>query len=203
MFSYFRCSRERLLLLSSFRLSVCLLVGCISATTTGQIFVKFDTGHLLRKSAEKFQIWLKSGKDIGHFMWRPEYVSLLAATYVAQQYREHTGVLLWESLRYLLLWLQRHTYFNNKQDEDFCVSTAKTVTRMHPNITLYYIACLLFLFISSTFSIPTFTAGSAIWIISATLSLEVQTSLDAIHKPPATLWNYFIWILNFINICVM
>jgi len=86
---------------------------------------------------------------------------LLTATYVAQQYREHTGVLLWQSLRYLLLWLQRHTYANNKQEKHFCISTAKTATRMRRNITLYYIACLLFLFIFSMFSIPTFTVGAA------------------------------------------
>jgi hypothetical protein len=38
----------------------------ISAAPTGRISMKFDIGDT-RKPIEKFQIWLKSGKNIGHF----------------------------------------------------------------------------------------------------------------------------------------
>jgi len=35
---------------------------------------------ILRKSVEKLQIWLKSGKKIGHFKRRPEYTLFLPVT---------------------------------------------------------------------------------------------------------------------------
>jgi hypothetical protein len=62
---------EKQLLVSS-----CLSV-CISASLTGQIFVKFDRG-LLRKPVKEPQIWLISesggGKNAGHFTRRLVFI---------------------------------------------------------------------------------------------------------------------------------
>ena len=74
-------SREKRLLPSSCP-SVCLF-GCphvTSAVPTGRISVKFYIGDFLWKSVKKTETWLQSGKNIGHFTWRPKYVLLLPAT---------------------------------------------------------------------------------------------------------------------------
>jgi hypothetical protein len=39
----------------------------INAAPTGQISVKYDIGDFYENMSEKRQIWLKSGKNIGHF----------------------------------------------------------------------------------------------------------------------------------------
>ena len=72
---FFRCFRvncEKCLLASSC-LSFCLC-ACVSPGPNRRIFVKFDIGDFLQISVEKHEIWLKSGKSIGNFTWRPTHV---------------------------------------------------------------------------------------------------------------------------------
>ena len=52
------------------------LFACISSALTGLLLVKFYIGVLFQKSVEKIQIRIKSGKNIGHFTWRPKNVLL-------------------------------------------------------------------------------------------------------------------------------
>jgi len=52
---------------------------CISAALNGRISVKLDAKEFCEKSVRKIQTWLHSGKNIGQFTSRPEYVLLLPA----------------------------------------------------------------------------------------------------------------------------
>jgi hypothetical protein len=63
-------------------LSVCRAIfpsPCISATVTGQIYVKFDTGKYMQICLGNPKL-VKIGQNIGHFTWRPKYFLLLPAT---------------------------------------------------------------------------------------------------------------------------
>jgi len=50
--------------------SVCLYAP-ISVDPDGWIYVKLGFGHFIKKSVE-FQVWLKSGRNIGHITQRPK-----------------------------------------------------------------------------------------------------------------------------------
>ena len=47
--------------------------ACLTAGVSGGIFMKFGIGTLLRKFVKEPQVWLKSDKNIGHFVCRPDY----------------------------------------------------------------------------------------------------------------------------------
>ena len=139
----FLVSRERRLLTLSC-LSVCLFFGiyqrvCSHWTDFDEIWYWLA----LQKSVEKFQIWLKSGKNNGPFLHEGLSVFLLlAAIIAAQQYRERTAVLPLHSFQYLLHCWQRHMCVNNTNRMRYYVSTATICTRTRHNFTLYII-CIL------------------------------------------------------------
>jgi hypothetical protein len=207
IFRYFRGSPERLILPSSYlsvRTSVCLSVYLYQCYHHRTDFCEIWYWKLIMKIGWEIPNLFKIGKS-----YQAPYVKtwvcivFLAATYVAQQYREHIGVLLWQNLRCLLLWLPlRDKYLNNKQGRHFCVSTAKTLKRMYRNITLYY-TCASPVFFSCSSAVGSVSKHLHWEPLYKLFQLELQTSLDAFHKNSTILWNYFIWILNFINICVM
>lgn len=68
------CHKIAVLDWSYIRLLVCESV-CLSApiivAPAGWIYVKFGFGRFLKNSVE-FQVWLKSGRNIGCFTWRPK-----------------------------------------------------------------------------------------------------------------------------------
>jgi hypothetical protein len=67
----------------------CLFVcpsACNNAGLPELISMKFDTGTI-RKCVEEVNIYLQSGKNIGHFTWRPKYVLTMLPTWI-----HHEGV---------------------------------------------------------------------------------------------------------------
>lgn len=56
----------------------------------------------------KIKIWLKSGKNVRHFTWRPKYVSLLSATL-----NRHNSALSLRVLIGLLVQPNRYKHYSN------------------------------------------------------------------------------------------
>ena len=75
----FSRARKALFLLSSYP-SICMSVRMYERDSHLKVFREIWYWVLLRKSVEKIQIWLKSGKITGRFSRSPGYVMLLPAT---------------------------------------------------------------------------------------------------------------------------
>jgi len=48
-----------------------------NSAPTGRIWINFDILSICRKSVEKIQAWIKSGKNNRYFTWRPLYIYII------------------------------------------------------------------------------------------------------------------------------
>jgi hypothetical protein len=64
-----------------FIMSVCPSVRMYQHGSYWTDFHDIWYAKLVWRSVESLQIWLKSGRRVGHFTWRPQYVLLLPARY--------------------------------------------------------------------------------------------------------------------------